>query len=224
MSEGDRSLWQRGSWVESANEPECGFPLQSLPFCVLEAADGLAHCGVGIGDRILDLNACSSTGLLATLPGQVQGACLEETLNALMQCGATAHAALRGRLMQMLGAEADAGLRDLVGEALIARNGAVLLKPVAVPNYTDFYASIHHATNVGRLFRPDNPLLPNYKYVPIGYHGRASSLVVSGTPVRRPRGQTKPGADSVPGLWSDALSRLRSRSRHVYCREGNALG
>ena len=190
--------WQRRSWVDSANEPDGGFPLQSLPYCVFAAADGLAHCGVGIGDSILDLHACSDAGLLATMPGQVQGACLEETLNSLMKCGAKAHAVLRERLMEMLGAEADLALRARVGDALIPRNSATLLKPVDVPNYTDFYASLHHATNVGRLFRPENPLLPNYKYVPIGYHGRASSLVVSGTEIRRPRGQMRPGADAAP--------------------------
>lgn len=190
--------WTRQSWIDSANDPECGFPLQSLPYCVFVGNDGLGRCGVGIGDRILDLYACSFAGLLAELSGEVQGACLENTLNALITCGSDAQAALRGRLMNLLGSEADAALCKAVEDALIPRIGAALLKPIDVPNYTDFYASLHHATNVGRLFRPENPLLPNYKYLPIGYHGRASSLVVSGTTIRRPHGQMRADANAAP--------------------------
>jgi fumarylacetoacetase len=215
--------WTRQSWIDSANDPECGFPLQSLPYCVFVGDEGLGRCGVGIGDRILDLEACSLAGLLAALPGEVQSACLESTLNALIACGPDAHTSLRGRLIEMLGLGADEGLRAAVGDALIPRIGAALLKPVDVPNYTDFYASMHHATHVGQLFRPDNPLLPNYKHVPIGYHGRASSLVVSGTGIRRPRGQMRMGADAAPAFGP---SRFLDYEVEVgaYIGAGNRLG
>jgi fumarylacetoacetase len=152
----------------------------------------------------------------------VQAACLEQTLNALIECGAAAHAALRRRLMELLDANAEAPLRNGLGAALIPRAGALLLKPVAVPNYTDFYASIDHAANVGRLFRPENPLLPNYKYLPIAYHGRASSLVASGTAIRRPSGQMRSTA-AVPVF---AASRFLDYEVEVaaYICDGNTLG
>jgi fumarylacetoacetase len=192
--------WSRTSWVESANDRTSGFPLQSLPYCVFTGEGGRPRPGVGIGKLVLDLQRCSRGGLLEGLPAQIQGSCQAQTLNGLMACEASAHAALRKRLMDLLNAGADQSTRDAVGAALMPVEAATLLKPVESANYTDFYASIHHATRVGRLFRPDHPLLPNYKYVPIGYHGRASSLVVSGTPVRRPRGQTKPIAGEDPSF------------------------
>jgi fumarylacetoacetase len=192
--------WARKSWVESANDGDCGFPLQSLPYCVFAGENGHARTGVGIGAFVLDLEHCARGGLFEGIPSEVQAACTEPTLNALMACGADAHAALRVRLMELLDAGADEATREAVGLALTRMGEAKLLKPVEPANYTDFYASIHHATRVGRLFRPEQPLLPNYKHVPIGYHGRASSLVVSGTPVRRPHGQTKPVDGGVPGF------------------------
>jgi fumarylacetoacetase len=184
--------WLRTSWVESANDPGCGFPLQSLAYCVFAGDDGRPRPGVGIGKLVLDLQRCSRGGLLEGLPAQIQICCLAQTLNGLMGCETSAHTALRNRLMDLLDATADQATRDAVGVALTPVEAVTLLKPVESANYTDFYASIHHALHVGKLFRPDNPLLPNYKYVPIGYHGRASSLVASGTPVRRSHGQTKP--------------------------------
>lgn len=192
--------WKRTSWVESADDSERGFPLQSLPYCVFAGENRRARIGVGIGATLLDLQLLSRSGLLEGLPAAVQSACVAPILNSLMTCEAEAHAALRSRLMDLLGVEADWATRDAVSAALSPMANATMLKPVEPANYTDFYASIDHATRVGRLFRPEQPLLPNYKFVPIGYHGRASSLVVSGTPVRRPRGQTKPGADGVPGF------------------------
>jgi len=192
--------WSRRSWVESANDPACGFPLQSLPYCVFAGDDGRARLGVGIGASILDLRWSKGAGLLEGLPTQTQTSCDAPTMNALMSCEAAAHAALRTRLMDLLDVRADQATRDAVGAGFLPRETATLLQPVESANYTDFYASIHHATRVGRLFRPESPLLPNYKFVPIGYHGRASSIIVSGTPVRRPSGQTKPGADGVPNF------------------------
>lgn len=182
------------SWVASANNPATDFPIDNLPFGCFRAhaLAGDSHIGVAIGDQILDLAALAETGLLPSEPGE---ACREPVLNALMALGRETCSALRARLQELLSAETT--IRDAVSRCLVPMSRAELLDPVAIGDYTDFYASIHHATNVGRLFRPDNPLLPNYRYVPIGYHGRASSIVVSGTNIRRPSGQSKsPQADT----------------------------
>jgi fumarylacetoacetase len=193
--------WSRKSWVDSSNDPECGFPLQSLPYCILAREDGPARLGVGIGDQVLDLVQCSRIGLIDGLPSTVRSACQAGTLNPLLECGPAAHHALRTRLMDLLDARADQAVREVLRAALLPMKDVRLLKPIEPANYTDFYASIHHATNVGRIFRPEQPLLPNYKFVPIAYHGRASSVVVSGTGVRRPSGQTRPpAASAVPSF------------------------
>jgi fumarylacetoacetase len=191
--------WSRVSWVESANEPGCGFPLQSLPYCAF-ASGGATRLGVGIGALVLDLEHCCRAGLLKGASTSVLAACRADTLNLLMACAPEEVAALRRRLMELLDAQASATTRTALGAALYPVAEVTLLKPVEPLNYTDFYASIHHATRVGKLFRPENPLLPNYKYVPIGYHGRASSIVISGTPVRRPWGQTRPVVGDAPGF------------------------
>ena len=219
-----REEWGRKSWVESANDPECGFPLQSLPYCVFAGEDGGGRLGVGIGDQVLDLGKASRVGLMEGLSAAVCAACAAGTLNPLLECGTAAHQALRARLMDLLDERADRGVRDSVGEALFPRKEARLLKPIESANYTDFYASIHHATNVGRIFRPEQPLLPNYKFVPIGYHGRASSLVVGGTAVRRPWGQTRPV--EMGGRPGFGPSRFMDYEVEVgmYIGVGNALG
>lgn len=174
------------SWIAEANDPATGFPLANLPFGVfLRAHD--RHIGIAIGDSILDLRACVDLGYFDALPRDIRNACWQPSLNALMAQGRAAARTLRESVIQIL-AE-DSPSRD--NRLLVPQANATLVMPVEVPDYTDFYASIDHATRVGRLFRPDQPLLPNYKYVPIGYHGRASSLVVSGTPIQRPRGQLK---------------------------------
>ena len=215
--------WSRVSWVESARDAECGFPLQSLPYCIFADESGRARPGVGIGAFVLDLERCSRSGLFAGLPASIQSACSARTLNPLIACGPAAHRLLRGLLMDLLDAEADMASQDAVSAAFFSMREAALLKPVESANFTDFYASIHHATRVGRLFRPEQPLLANYKFVPIGYHGRASSLVVSDVGVRRPWGQTKPGATGVPGFGP---TRFLDYEVEVgaYIAEGNPLG
>lgn len=181
------------SWVLSANEPGCDFPLQNLPYGVVRSA-GQPLVGVAIGDRVLNLKACAAAGLLDALPETSLDACGAEVLNPLMGLGPAAWSTLRQRLTALLDAEqTDQETRDRVEPFLLVRNQAEMLLPVRIGDYTDFYASIDHATRVGRLFRPENPLLPNYKYVPIGYHGRASSIVTSGSEIRRPGGQIKSG-------------------------------
>ncbi len=183
------------SWVESANQADADFPIQNLPFGVLR--DGASSViGVAIGDRILDLRRAEKAGLLAGLPAALIEACVAPVLNPLMSLGRNSWLALRQRLGELLRA-GDERQGD-AERVLLAQREAEMLLPAHIGDYTDFYASIHHATNVGKLFRPDNPLLPNYKYVPIGYHGRASSIVVSGVGVRRPCGQSKDAAAEAP--------------------------
>ncbi|MFY9843512.1 MAG: fumarylacetoacetase [Terriglobales bacterium] len=184
------------SWVESANVAGADFPIQNLPFGVFQRRDGgsAASVGVAIGDRILDLVGMQSEGLLADVNVRLgANACASNSLNPLMALGAGPRRALRRRLYAVLSEGAPSSDRQAASRHLVAQSEVDLLLPAGVGDYTDFYASIFHATNVGKLFRPDNPLLPNYKYVPIGYHGRASSLVSTGTPVRRPCGQTRDG-------------------------------
>jgi fumarylacetoacetase len=190
--------WSRKSWVESANDQAYGFPLQSLPYCVFVGESARARIGIGIGSFVLDLHQCAVEGLLDELPDAVRKALETSTLNALVASGTTAQVALRGRLMDILDKKANDATRKVAGGALAPMAAVTYLKPIDSANFTDFYASMDHATRVGRLFRPEQPLLPNYKYVPIGYHGRASSLIVSGTPVRRPRGQRKVSPDGPP--------------------------
>ena len=185
----DRSM---RSWVESANDPETDFPIQNLPLGVFRTGTrGEAEIGVAIGNQILRLRECVRAGLLKGVVGAD-----EADLGSIMAAGRKVAVQLRKRATEILreGSKASRSARKL----LIAQSGARMQMPVRIGNYTDFYASIHHATNVGSMFRPDNPLLPNYKHVPIGYHGRASSIVVSGSPVTRPSGQTKDEASAMP--------------------------
>jgi fumarylacetoacetase len=176
------------SWVEKANAPLTDFPLSNLPFGVFRSGDDGVRIGVAIGDSILDLRAAVRQGLLAALPREVTEACSADALNQLMSLGRDAMPPLRACLMEWLSDRAE---QSRVKPLLLTQREVQMLLPARIGDYTDFYASIYHATNVGRLFRPDNPLLPNYKHIPIGYHGRASSLVVSGTEIHRPCGQIK---------------------------------
>lgn len=185
------------SWVETANSRETDFPIENLPFGVFREhkREQQGRVGVALGDRIIDVGALLETGLLEGWAAEAAEACRAPVLNRLMSLGRAHASALRARLSEIFGAGSPAD--DHAAKCLVAMHDVELLLPVAIGDYTDFYASVHHATNVGRLFRPDNPLLPNYKYVPIGYHGRASSIVISGTAVRRPCGQTRaPQADA----------------------------
>jgi fumarylacetoacetase len=185
--------------VESADTGD--FPIQNLPFGVFRprnSAEG-ARVGIAIGEMILDVTQCQEAGLFTGAAETAAAACAMPLLNGLMALGAGPRSELRRQVSGLLGTESRAGRVDsaLRERILVVQRDADLLLPAAIGDYTDFYASVHHATNVGSMFRPDNPLLPNYKWVPIGYHGRASSIVPSGTPVVRPSGQgLPPGADS----------------------------
>jgi fumarylacetoacetase len=187
----------RLSWVESANAPGTDFPLQNLPFGVFQTGKNLSpKIGTAIGNDILDLALASETGLL---PADAVVACGQHSLNVLLAAGHNTWSSLRARLSELLGADScPAPLRTQVQRCLVAQSEATMLLPATIGGYTDFYSSLHHATNVGKLFRPDQPLLPNYKWVPIGYHGRTSSIGVSGTAVRRPHGQARTINETAP--------------------------
>ncbi|MGK7875571.1 MAG: fumarylacetoacetase [Xenococcaceae cyanobacterium] len=193
------------SWVESANQEDTDFPIQNLPFGVFRTQGSAENprIGVAIGDQILDLALCCEAGLFQELPEQLQLACKASNLNPLMAMGSWASLALRNRLSKLL--RYDGQKPPPETEILVPMAEAELLLPADIGDYTDFYSSIFHATNVGKLFRPNNPLLPNYKYIPIAYHGRASSIVPSGTPVKRPRGQRKKPEDSTPSFGPSQL-------------------
>ena len=181
----------RRSWVASANLAGGDFPIQNLPFGVYRPLGSGApgRIGVAIGDRVLDLAGCHEETLLGGETAEAGRACTASSLNALMSLGPAHWSALRARLSELLSeGSVEALQRERLARLLVAQADVEMLRPADIGDYTDFYASVHHATNVGRLFRPDQPLLPNYKWVPIAYHGRSSSVVVSGTSVTRPCG------------------------------------
>ena len=183
------------SWVASANAEGGDFPIQNLPFGVFRPTGSRrsGRVGVAIGDQLLEVARIAS--LLEPDAKRAARACASSSLNRLMALGRPASGALRRALSRLL---SDPRRRNEVEPCLTPMAGAELLLPASIGDYTDFYASVFHATNVGALFRPDNPLLPNYKWVPIAYHGRASSIVVSGGEVVRPRGQILPPGASTP--------------------------
>jgi fumarylacetoacetase len=217
----------RSSWVVSANgHPD--FPIQNLPFGVFRRAGSseAPRVGVAIGDQILDVAACLAADLFDHVDDLVERggrACASPSLNALMALGAPVRRALRDAITRLLDGDASVHDKQIAEYALVAQADAELFLPVQVGDYTDFYASVHHATNVGSMFRPDNPLLPNYKWVPIGYHGRASSLVVSGTPVLRPSGQRKGPNDDAPTV-GPSRSLDYELELGVFVGAGTALG
>jgi fumarylacetoacetase len=182
------------SWVESANSGLTDFPIQNLPYGVFRRhKDEAPRVGVAIGDQILDLTRSAEASLLDDLSATLRAAACAESLNLLMSLAPAEVSRLRRHLIKILGADGW-GADPTV---LVQMSEAELVMPVEIGDYTDFYASIFHATHVGSLFRPDQPLLPNYKYIPIAYHGRSSSILISGTAVNRPLGQIK-SADAAP--------------------------
>lgn len=178
------------SWIESANVDYTHFPIQNLPFGVFSeiGAPENVRCGVAIGDQIVDVAKIDSA--LTGEAKQVAAAASLNTLNALMQLDSSVLSTFRAQLFNLLSFGNAAG-KAFLERHLIAQSKVQMHLPVNVAGYTDFFASIHHATNAGRLFRPDQPLLPNYKYVPVGYNGRAASIQLSGETVQRPKGQLR---------------------------------
>ena len=184
------------SWLASANSPDCPFPLQNLPYGVFARPGEAARCGVAIGDQVLDLAALEAAAVIETLGFE------ESALNDFMSSGPRIWAEVRARLTDLLAETGDRTLRDdpaLQARALFPQAQCKMFRPFRVAGFTDFYAGRHHAFNVGTMFRgPENALPPNWLSMPIGYNGRASTVVVSGTSVRRPLGQTKPPGAELP--------------------------
>jgi fumarylacetoacetase len=212
------------SWVKAANEPDTDFPIQNLPFGVFRRRgrkDSPDLC-VAIGDRIVNLAACARANLITGDAAAAARFGVDDHLNRFMAQGRDLVRSLRRALVEIL-QEGNAAAERRASEITLPLADVELLLPVEVCNYSDFYASIHHATNVGSMFRPDNPLLPNYKYIPIGYHGRASSIVVSGTPVRRPSGQTR-GDASAPPIFGPTKRLDYELEIGAYVGRGNLLG
>lgn len=183
------------SWLASANVATADFPIQNLPYGVFTSANNAQpHVGVAIGDQIVDLYLLAQSGLLE-LDAQVFD---QANINAFMALEQTLWSSTRTRLSQLLSSQ-DQALQQQMTQTLVAQDQATMLLPIKVEGYTDFYASKEHATNVGTMFRdPENALMPNWLHIPIGYNGRASTVVVSGTQVRRPLGQLKPPTASEP--------------------------
>lgn len=216
------------SWVESANAPGSDFPIQNLPFGVFTRDDldesFAPHIGVAIGDEILDITEAIDAGVL-TLDDGVAADFFTGALNDFMAQGREAWREVRLSVQQLLRAD-HGGLRDdesLRSRVMVKQSDVTMELPAHVGDYTDFYASIHHATNVGSMFRPDNPLLPNYKHLPVGYHGRASSIIVSGTPVKRPMGQTV-ASDAGPPTFGPCKLLDYEMEMGFFVGPGNELG
>jgi fumarylacetoacetase len=212
------------SWVPSAEADDTDFPIQNLPLGVFRAGGRAGRPGIAIGDQILDLAALDD--LLDDTSAAPVARCVEsESLNPLLAAGSEAITRLRQAVSRILRADTPDGARARVRASalLVPAATAELLVPARIGDYTDFYASIHHATNVGSMFRPDNPLLPNYKWVPIGYHGRASSVVASGHAVQPPTGQTRDDTATEPTVGP---TRRLDYELEVgaFIAAGNALG
>jgi fumarylacetoacetase len=211
------------SWVASANQPGSDFSVQNLPFAVFRrrGASEPFRGGVAIGDQIVDLAAADRAGVFTGPAAEAVRAGSESKLNALMALGPAAWSALRLALSRAL--REGASQQEALQGCLVARAEAEYDVPARIGDYTDFYTSIHHATNIGRQFRPDNPLLPNYKWVPIGYHGRSSSIVVSGHAFPRPVGQLMAPGGSQPQLGASKRLDIELELG-IFIGGGNALG
>ena len=187
------------SWVGSANTEDTEFPIQNLPFGVFRSGSTDVkgqRIGVAIGDEVLDLRATSAAGVLGNIPSAARQACEENSLNALMRQGPRAWASLRLALSGLLreGSAARATLEPF----LVPQRKVEMGLPAAIGDFTDFFASLHHATRAGATVRPDQPVFPNYEWVPIAYHGRSSSIRTGPVKIRRPRGQTRVGDEGAP--------------------------
>lgn len=211
------------SWVTSANSAGTDFPIQNLPFAVFRHKGSCESFrgGVAIGDQIVDLAAVVQSGVLIGEAAAVAQAGAKDKLNALMALGTVAWSTLRLALSRAL--REGAGEQATLQTCLVAQAEVEYDVPAHIGDYTDFYTSVYHATNIGKQFRPDNPLLPNYKWVPIGYHGRTSSIGVSGQQFRRPVGQTMPPGATEPSFGP--CKRLDIELElGIFVGSGNSLG
>ena len=211
------------SWVVSANEQTTDFPIQNLPFAIFRRAGSTQawRAGVAIGDQVLDLAAVDAKGVFTGVAAQAVRAGAQDTLNTLMSLGADVWHQLRLALSRAL--REGAAEQTVLAECLVAQSDVEFNVPAKIGDYTDFYTSVYHATNIGRLFRPDNPLMPNYKWVPIGYHGRASSIGVSGQQFARPNGQTMPPGATEPVVGPSRRLDIELELG-IFLGKGNELG
>ena len=207
--------------------PDCDFPLENLPFGVFKPrADATARIGVALADQIVDLSALEAGGLFKELTPETAAATTRNCLNGFLALGRPAWRSVRAVLQRLLSAE-ESILRDnqeLRRRVFHSQRDVTMQLPVRIGDYTDFYASYHHAHNVGTMLRgPENALMPNWKWLPVGYHGRASSIVVSGTPIRRPCGQSKP-ADAPAPVFGPSKSLDFELEMACLVGPGNSLG
>ncbi len=207
----------RRSWVDTANDGMSDFPIQNLPWGVFRGSDGVGRIGVAIGDRVLDVRAAVEAQVLDVPPETACSLCAG-TLNAFMGQGQASWRAARAAVAMLLDGESP-----VRPELLHDMSDIEMLLPAAIGDYTDFYAARCHATNVGRMFRPDgDPLLPNYLHLPVGYHGRVSSIVVSGTDIVRPHGQLKP--EDGPPVFSACKLLDHELEFATFVGTGNEMG
>ncbi|EJL99860.1 fumarylacetoacetase [Pseudomonas sp. GM102] len=212
------------SWVASANG-HADFPLQNLPLGVFSIKGSAPRSGVAIGDHVFDLEAALDAGLFDGVAKKAVEATRGGQLNAFFELGREARVALRERLIELFkeGSTLHGKIEAQGAKLLPLTADCDMHLPAKINDYTDFYVGIEHAQNVGKLFRPDNPLLPNYKYVPIGYHGRASTIRPSGTDVRRPKGQTLPAGQTEPTFGPCARLDYELELG-IWIGQGNAMG
>lgn len=210
------------SWVESANSPDTDFPIQNLPFCYVNR-QYVGEAAVAIGDYVLNLDECTKAGLFGEWDRSPTMSSVYPPFDYMAEHNESLTTKFRQRLSEVLRVDARAEDRAIAEKNLIRRFETEFYVPFRINDYTDFYCSIYHATNVGSMFRPDNPLLPNYKYVPIGYHGRASSIVISGTDIKRPHGQNRSDAENPP-VFIPSKSLDYEMELGFFVGQGNELG
>jgi len=210
------------SWIEY--NADCDFPIQNLPYGAFTLSSGETHIGVAIGDQIFDLTAATREGLMDNVV-EDSSVFLESTLNAFMAAGRKNWTPARKRITELLSKE-NATVRDnaeLRSKVIVPQSSVKMVLPAKIGDYTDFYSSKEHATNVGTMFRgADNALMPNWLHLPVGYHGRASSVVVSGTPLHRPMGQLKP--EDAPPVWGPCRLLDFEIEMGYFVGPGNDLG
>ena len=217
------------SWLTSANLDGGDFPIQNLPFAVFRRTPGASGAteafrgGVAIGDQVIDLAALSQTGALSGLAADAARACTQNALNDFMAMGPAAWSALRHALFALLESTATGTGVDALRQCLVPQAAVEYSLPSRIGDYTDFYTSIHHARSVGKLARPDNPLTPNFQWVPIAYHGRASSIGISGQKFRRPMGQSMAPGAAAP-VYGPCSRLDYELELGIYIGPGNAQG
>ena len=218
------------SWVESANSPETDFPLQNLPFCFFYSPENNDHerLGFAIGDKIVDFEGCWKAEIFGKKDSDAFNSLEDLTYAFSLNRGVENLSAkkisdIRQRLVEVLDETIDEQTRKNVERNLLPMSEVEFVVPFEINDYTDFYCSIFHATNVGAMFRPDNPLLPNYKWIPIGYHGRASSIVISGTEITRPKGQNRSDPEAPP-VFAPCKNLDYEMEVGFFVGKGNELG